>query len=64
MKKTEITLYDGKLSYIIKAEEGKKLVCKKTGWTTLSAYLDYVSINGEPILLTPEDFEEIDDNEE
>ncbi len=62
MKKVEVKLHDGKTSYKISAEEGKMLVNKKTGWETISAYLDYTSFNGEPYLPVPEDFEEIECN--
>lgn len=60
MKKTKITLHDGKESFSIEAEEGKILRRKVDGWETTSVYLDYTCFKGEPILFTPEDFEEVD----
>jgi len=62
MKKTEIKLQDGATSYEIKAEEGKTLRLKQTGWITRSAFLDYTCLDGKNlVLLKPEDFEEIED---
>lgn len=62
MKKTEIKLHDGTTSYVIKAEEGKTLRLKQTGWITRSAILDYTCLDGKnSVLLKPEDFEEIED---
>lgn len=62
MKKTEVKLYDGTISYALEAEEGKALRLKQTEWITKSVFLDYTSLDGKnSILLKPEDFEEIED---
>ena len=62
MKKTEIKLHDGTISYEIQAEEGTTLRLKETGWITKSAFLDYTCLDGKNlVILKPEDFEEIED---
>lgn len=63
MKKTEVKLNDGTISYTLVAEEGKTLRLKQTGWITRSVFLDYTCLDGKNlVLLKPEDFEEIEDN--